>query len=186
MSETLIARNTNPIKRLTIAPLSLQVCKFPAAPASEIRIERFAADADIPRKAPGVANHHRLLRHIAQHDCARPYHCVSSNGNPGNDGCIGPYGRTFLHQRGHQLLASLPYLRTWPSVVGKNGVWTNKYPILDRDQIPESHTIFDRHGIANPHRRLDKRMIADVAVPANDRATHHMGKRPYAGAGTNG
>jgi hypothetical protein len=136
--------------------------------------------------ASGVANHHRLLRHIPQHDRARSYHCVSSNGNPSNDGCIGPYGSTFPHQCGNQLLTSLPELRTRPSIVGENGVWAYKHAILNRDQIPERNTVLERYAIADLHRGLDKGMIADVAIPANDRAAHHMGKCPYAGPGANG
>ena len=75
--------------------------------AAEIRIERFAADADITDKTRRVADNHCLRWNIVQHDRARPYHCVPSDGNSGNNGCICPNGGAFPDQSGDQLLLFL-------------------------------------------------------------------------------
>ena len=149
--------------------------------APEIRIERFAADADITDKTGRVADNHCLLWNVVQNDRACSYHCVPSDGNSGYDGCICSNGGAFPHQGGDQLLVFLFDRGPWPSIVGKNRVWADKDTILDRDFIPQGNAVLDGHGIADLYLRFDKGMIADITLAANNRAIHHMGEGPNAG-----
>jgi hypothetical protein len=149
--------------------------------APEIRVERFAADADITDKTGRVADNHCLLWNVVQNDRARSYHCVASDGNSGNDGCICSNGGAFPHQGGDQLFVFLFDPGPWPSIVGKNRVWADEDTILDRDFIPQGNAVLDGHGIADLYLRFDKGMIADIALAANNRAIHHMGEGPNAG-----
>ena len=115
-------------------------------------------------------------------DRARSYHCISSDSNSGNDGCICPYRGAFPNQGGDQVPGSVFNLCPWSSIVGNNRVGSDKNAILDRNQVPHSNAVLDGHAVADLYLRLDKGMIADITLASNNRAMHHVGESPNAGA----
>src|SRR6185369_6390094 len=71
-------------------------------------------------------------------------------------------------------------------VIGERSAWAHENIILNNQTIPQINSAFQGHSVADPNSTLNKRMIADITVVADDSAFNEMSKGPDAGASSNG
>ena len=134
-----------------------------------------AHEADLTGR---ITDDQGMRRNISYDDCAGAYESVSADRDSADDGCIGADARALLNFGGKELLVRLLDFRARIQVVGEDGIRSDEDVITQRDAIPDGDAILQGDPVSYGDIGLDKGVVTDITVFADDGSVHHMGEGP--------
>ena len=163
---------------LNLPQSSSRALEYLSAATDERFRQALAAMAHEADLTGGITDDQGVGRNISYDDRTGAYESVAANGDSANDGRIGADARALLNFGGKELLVRLLDFRARIQVVGEDGIRSDEDVITQRDAIPDGDAILYGDPVSYGDIGLDKGVVTDITVFADDRAVHDVGEGP--------